>query len=155
MVYCITFWWKVPIHQEIFAEWNILNKKLFKRSLSERRFKKWLFSLISLILIILAKRVIFLNILLMRIHESQWAWMSLNKSEWVWMSLSGPQSVSENGEHRKILQHDRNRRYCREHSQKLHTNEKLHASLRLWSESHFRLVLNANAFSIIKFGISF
>ena len=56
------------------------------------------------------------------------------------MSLSESQSVSENGENRKILQHDRNRRYCHEHSQKLHTNEKLHASERLWSESHFRLV---------------
>ena len=43
------------------------------------------------------------------------------------MSLSESQSVSENGEKRKILLHDRNRRYCQEHSQKLHTNEKLHA----------------------------
>ena len=50
------------------------------------------------------------------------------------------QRVSENGENRKMLLHDRNWRYCREHSQKLHTNEKLHARERLWSESHFRLV---------------
>ena len=46
--------------------------------------------------------------------------MSLNES-------NESQSMSENGENRKILLHDRNRRYCREHSQKLHTNEKLHA----------------------------
>ena len=39
------------------------------------------------------------------------------------MSLSESQSVSENGENRKIPQHDRNLRYCREHSHKLHTNE--------------------------------
>ena len=51
------------------------------------------------------------------------------------------QRVSENGENRKMLLHDRNWRYCREHSQKLHTNEKLHARERLWSESHFRLVI--------------
>ena len=56
------------------------------------------------------------------------------------MSLSESQSVSENGENRKILLYDRIQRYCREHSQKFHTNEKLHASERLWSESHFRLV---------------
>ena len=43
------------------------------------------------------------------------------------MSHSESQSMSENGENRIILLHDRSRRYCREHSQKLHTNEKLHA----------------------------
>ena len=63
-----------------------------------------------------------------RLNESEWVSVSLRVCEW------------ENSENRKILQHDRNRRYCREHSQKFHTNEKLHASERLWSESHFRLV---------------
>ena len=56
------------------------------------------------------------------------------------MSVSESQSISENGENRKILLDDRNRRYCHEHNKKLHTNEKLHARERLWSESHFRLV---------------
>ena len=51
------------------------------------------------------------------------------------MSLSESQIVSENGENRKILLlHDRNQRYCHEHSQKLHTNEKSHAkgALMVW-----------------------
>ena len=56
------------------------------------------------------------------------------------MCLNESKIVSENGEKMKILQHDRNQRYCHEHSHKLHTNTKLHASERLWSESHFRLV---------------
>ena len=43
------------------------------------------------------------------------------------MSLNESQSMSENGENRLILLHDRNQRYCREHIQKSHTNEKLHA----------------------------
>ena len=60
---------------------------IFKRSLSEQRFKKWLFSLI-IIPIILAKRVLFLNIFLMRLHESQWGSIRLNESEWVWLSLN-------------------------------------------------------------------
>ena len=50
------------------------------------------------------------------------------------------QRVSENDDNMKMLLHDRNWRYCREHSQKLHTNEKLHARERSRSESHFRLV---------------
>ena len=60
--------------------------------------------------------------------------MSLNEPEWVWMSPSESESVSENGENRKILLHDRNQRYCHEHSQKLHTNEYLHAkgALMVW-----------------------
>ena len=51
------------------------------------------------------------------------------------MSLSESQIVSENGENKKILLlDDRNQRYCHEHSQKLHTNEKLHAkgALMVW-----------------------
>ena len=60
--------------------------------------------------------------------------IGLNESQWVWMSLSESQSMSENGMNRIILLHDRNQRYCREHSQKLHTNEKLHAkgALMVW-----------------------
>ena len=68
------------------------------------------------------------------------------------MSLNESQIMSENGENRKILLHDRNQRYCREHSQKLHTNEKLHASERLWSESHFRLVFFQMEHPVYKVG---
>ena len=70
----------------------------------------------------------------MSLSESLWVWMNLIEPEWVSMSLSESQSVLENGENRKILLHDRNWRYCREHSQKLHTNEKLHAkgALMVW-----------------------
>ena len=78
----------------------------------------------------------------MRLNEYEWVWLSLIESDWVWISLNESQirykrlikSSSIN------LLHDRSRKYWREHSQKSHTNEKSHASERLWSESHFRLV---------------
>ena len=80
----------------------------------------------------------------MSLIESDWVWMSLNESEWVWMSLNESQIRYKrliNSSSINLL-HDRIRKYWREHSQKSHTNEKSHASERLWSESHFRLVLS-------------
>ena len=130
----------------------MLAHSIFKRSLSEQRFKKWLFSLI-ISLPILAKRVLFLNILLMCLHESQWGSMRLNKAEWVWMSLNESQI-----RHKRLIRsssinmlHDRSRKYWCEHSRKSHTNEKSHASERFWSESHFRLVLNINLKWVLRF----
>ena len=43
------------------------------------------------------------------------------------MGLNESRGVSENSENMDILLDDRNWRYCREHSPKLYTNEKLHA----------------------------
>jgi len=80
----------------------------------------------------------------MSLIESDWVWLSLIESEWVWMSLNESESQIRHKRLIKsssiILLHDRSRKYWREHSQKSHTNEKSHASERLWSESHFRLV---------------
>ena len=110
---------------------------IFKRSLSEQRFKKWLF------IIILAKRVIFLNILLMHLHEAQWGSMSLNESEWVWMSLRACQTLVriekfcymiEIGDTAvNIVRNCIPMRNCMLRE-------------RLWSESHFRLVFSKVGF---------
>ena len=66
-----------------FLQLRISYLAIFKRSLSEQRFKKWLFSppsLILILIIILVKRVIFLNIFLMHLYEDHLLLMSLNES---------------------------------------------------------------------------
>ena len=103
---------------------------LFKRSLSEQRFKKWLFSLISLIslsLIILAKRVIFLNILLMCLHESEWVWMSLSECQRMVRIEKFCYMIEIGDTAMNIVRNCIPMRNCMLRE-------------RLWSESHFRLV---------------